>query len=98
MMLIPAGGRLGGVTLLQVRPLSRGTGISPGLGPIPMTPAVTGDGAIVVIEPPGAGAPTPPPPAGAAAIATPGGAARSGLIACHVSPRSVDASTRCAAM
>src|SRR4029079_1290153 len=96
--LMPAGGRLGGVTFDHVLPLSRVTWISPVLVPAQMTPAVTGDGASVVIDPPAAGAPTPPPPAAAAGTVNPGGAARSGLIVRHVSPRSFDIRTCCAAM
>src|SRR5678815_764176 len=98
MMLMLAGGRFGGVTFDHVFPLSRVTWISPVLVPTQMTPAATADGARVVIDPPAAGAPTPPPPAAAAGTVNPGGAARSGLILRHVSPRSLEASTCCAAM
>src|SRR5258708_37450939 len=79
-MLIAAGGRLGGVTFVHVRPASRVTWIKPVLVPTQITPAVTGESASVWIDPPGAGAPTPPPPAGGGGSWVPGGAARSGLI------------------
>src|SRR5438093_6253034 len=95
MTLMAAGGRLGGVTFVHVRPLSRVTWIRPVLVPTQMSPAATVDGASDWIDPPAAGAPTPPPPAAAASgwITTPGGAARSGLMARQVCPRSFDAST-----
>src|SRR5262245_23040865 len=99
MTLILAGGRFGGVTFVHVLPASRVTWIRPVLAPTQITPASTDEGASVVIDPPGAGAPT--PPVGAPAVSgggLPGGAARSGLIVRQVSPRSVDASTCCAAM
>src|SRR5262245_6969756 len=99
MTLTPAGGIFGGVTLLHVFPPSRVTWMNPVLVPAQITPGMTGDGAGVVIEPPCAGAPTPPPPAAAAAgMSPPGGAARSPLIRRHVSPRSPDTSTCCAAV
>src|SRR5690242_6278201 len=73
--------------------------MNPVLLPTQITPAATGDGASVVIDPPAAGAPTPPPPAVAASGSfTPGGAARSALSLRHVSPRSFDTSTCCAAV
>src|SRR5258708_34446871 len=84
--LIPAGGRLGGVTFDQITPgapaprsvfpASRVTWMKPVLVPTQITPAAMGDGASVVIDPPAAGPPTPPPPAAAAAgNGTPAGAA-----------------------
>src|SRR5260370_28954259 len=96
--LIPAGGRLGGVTFAHVFPPSRVMWTSPVLVPTHSTPAATGDGASDWIDPPGAGAPTPLGPGGGGGIGTPGGAARSGLMARQVFPRSLDASTCCAAM
>src|SRR6476469_3792899 len=95
MTLTAAGGSLGGVTFAHVRPLSRVTWMRPVLVPTQMRPAATVDGASDWIEPPGAGPLTLPPPADADGwIDTPGGAARSGLIARQVRPRSFDASTR----
>src|SRR5579862_3230275 len=94
MTLMPAGGRFGGVTFDHVFPPSRVTWMNPVLVPTQITPAATGDGASVVIDPPAAGAPTPPPPAVAASGSfTPAGAARSALIRRQVSPRSFDTST-----
>src|SRR4030095_279714 len=98
MTLMLVGGRFGGVTFVHVLPLSRVTWIKPVLAPTHITPAVTGERARVVIDPPGAGAPTPPAGAPASGGGPPGGAARSRLIVRQVSPRSVDASTCCAAM
>src|SRR5690349_9671490 len=95
--LMPAGGRSFGVTFVHVLPPSRVTWTSPVLAPTQRTPALTGDGASAVIDPPGAGAPTPPAP-GPSAGRAPGIAARSGLIFVHVWPRSFDASTCCAPM
>src|SRR5258708_9457310 len=97
-MLMPPGGRLGGVTFAHVFPSSRVTWTRPVLVPTQITPAATGDGASDWIDPPGAGAPTPPAPGGGGWIVTPGGAARSGLMVRHVLPRSLYASTCCAAM
>src|SRR6266581_3539490 len=98
MTLMPLGGRFFGVTFVHVLPASRVTWIRPVLAPTQITPASTGDGASEVIDPPGAGAPTPPPAAAASGGGAPGSAARSGLMVRHVSPRSLDASTCCAAM
>src|SRR5262245_1035902 len=99
MTLIAPGGRLGGVTLVHVRPASRVTWISPVLVPAQMTPAAAEATASVWIDPPAAGPLTVLPAASVpAGSATPRGAARSGLTACHVSPRSVEASTCWAAI
>src|SRR5437773_11197981 len=99
MTLMPAGGRFGGVTFVQVLPPSRVTWTRPVLAPTQMTPAATGEGASAVIDPPAAGAPTPPVAGpGGAGNATPGGAARSPLIVRHVRPRSLEPRTCCAAM
>src|SRR5579884_908156 len=96
-LMLPAGS-FGGVTSVQVLPSSRVRWTRPVLAPAQIRPAVTVEGAIDVIEPPGAGAPTPPTcPAGDGAT-PPLGAVRSGLIRCHVKPRSLEASTYCAAM
>src|SRR6476469_5567324 len=96
--LMLVGGRFGGVTFDHVLPPSRVTWISPVLVPTQITPAVTGDSASVVMDPPAAGDPAPPLPAAAAGTVKPGGAARSALIRRHVSPRSLETSTCCAAM
>src|SRR5437588_12886799 len=73
--------------------------MNPVLVPTQITPGATADGASDVIDPPGAGAPTPPPPAAAGSGGgEPGGAARSGLMTCHVTPRSFEARTCCAAI
>src|SRR5579884_300926 len=70
------------------------------LVPTQITFALTGDGAIAVIDPPGAGAPTPAvaePPSRPAAE-SPRTAARSGLIVRQCCPSSSDTSTYCAPM
>src|SRR5262249_35432514 len=77
--LMLAGGRFGGVTFVHVLPLSRVTWIKPVLAPTQITPAITGESASVVIDPPGAGAPTPPAGAPASGDGPPGSAARSEL-------------------
>src|SRR5262245_28815193 len=94
MTLIPAGGRLFGVTFVQLFPPSFVSWIRFVLVPTHMTSADTGERASVVIDPPAAGAPTPPPPTAAAAAAPPLTAARSGLTALQVSPRSLERRTR----
>src|SRR5580765_1036180 len=76
MTLMPAGGRFGGVTFVQVLPPSRVRWMSPVLVPTHITPAAIGDAASDWIDPPGAGAPTPPPPGGGAGGGVPGGTAR----------------------
>src|SRR5581483_6505932 len=69
------------------------------LVPTQMTPDATADGASVVIDPPTAGAPTPPPPtAEGSGGGDPGGAARSPLVTRHVTPRSLETRTCCAAI
>src|SRR5215471_4885692 len=68
------------------------------LVPTQIMPAAAADGASVVIDPPGAGAPTPPAPPVGGGADCPFGAARSELILRHVTPRSGDARTYCAAM
>src|SRR5262245_8779339 len=96
MTLMPPGGMFFGVTLVQVRPLSRVTCTRPVLVPTQISPFATGDGASDWIVPPAAGPPPRPVCAGGACPA--GGAVRSGLIARQVRAPSFDARTYCAAM
>src|SRR5262245_952176 len=99
MTLIPAGGRFGVVTFVHVLPPSRVRCTRFVLVPTQITPRATADGASDVIDPPAAGEPTPPVPAAAGSGAgEPGGLARSPLTTRHVSPRSFDSSTCCAAI
>src|SRR3954469_2418403 len=97
--LIAPAGRFFGVTLLHVLPPSRVTWTRPVLLPTHITPPATGEIASAWIDPPAAGPLTVLPAANAfESSATPFGAARSGLTACHVRPPSLEAMTCCAAM
>src|SRR5438552_10443274 len=97
MMLMPAGGMFGGVTLVHVLPASRVSWTTPVLAPTQITPAATGDKASAWIDPPGAAAAR-PLPAGGSGVGggAPSGPVRSGLTLVHVTPRSDDAIRYCA--